>query len=191
MPRFITTARSRIRQTSEKLREHWISAAVWTVILGLFTNFLYDEIKGHPHSNKSGERMEVASPASQSKPSPSQQSCTEEWRSCAGFENLPGLWVGKIPRGPSIEVELETTKGVSAHLTIGSLACKAQFKLVQVNGMFTTSEFFFKPVASADGCPEIQIMKLTPLPSSATLLLILSNGKQLSSVLDKQWLGAP
>lgn len=185
-PRFIATARSHFKHIWEGLRKHWISTAVWTVILGLCTNFLYDELKREPHSTKTGKQTGPASPDSRSKPSSSRQSCTEEWRSCAGIENLPGLWVGKIFRGPGIQVELETTKNVSAFLTIESLACKAQLKLVQVNGMFTTSEFFFKPVERIKGCPDIQTMKLTPLPSSATLLLTLSNGKQLSAVLDKQ-----
>jgi len=134
-------------------------------------------------------RAEPPGPLPQPRVPSRSRSCAPQWQTCVGFENLAGLWRGKIPHGPilSVVVELQGGADVYASLAIEKQKCQATLKLSYVNdNMLTTSEFFFKPVRVTSACPSIESIVLTPSPTTSWFNLNKPDGNQLTFVINKK-----
>jgi hypothetical protein len=116
------------------------------------------------------------------------KTCTPRWSECTGYNNLIGLWRGRIPKGPMMTVLVEPQQGenVLASFVINEQRCQASLALRYVNDtMLSTAEFFFKPIATTSGCPEIESISLTPLDSTAWFKLTKPGGDQIVITANK------
>jgi hypothetical protein len=139
-------------------------------------------------NNKLLPATRAAAPQPQTYPRLSTASCAPHWQECIGFENLTGLWRGKIPRGPLLSVIVDQQDGpdVFASFAIEQQKCQSKLRLVHVNVMFTTSEFFFKPISVTSGCPDIESIVLTPLSTSSWFRMTEPDGTQTTIVVEKK-----
>jgi hypothetical protein len=114
--------------------------------------------------------------------------CDAHGRGCPGFDDLLGIWRGKVPNGPSLTISVDTTKdsSVVASFVIEQQQCQASLALRRANAMFTTSQFFFAPEHVTTGCPGIESITLTPMPTSASFTLTKLDGSQVAVVLNKK-----
>jgi hypothetical protein len=108
------------------------------------------------------------------------------WQEYEGFDDLVASWRGKAMAGPIVNfiVSGPASQDVMAELSMG--ACNARLRLEKADEMFTTSNFYLRPVQLPANCGDIAFVKVMPTSTNMRMEIAREKGASLHLVLGKR-----